>query len=168
MAAGERILGIDPGSRFMGYGIIERDGSKLRYIDADRLVLGSGSLPERLLHIDTFLTQYIAKHEPDVASIEGIFHQKFADAALKLGHARGVVVCACARASLPIFEYAPTDVKLAVTAYGRAEKAQVAAMVRIILGVQNTWPLDASDALALAICHANRPRTAFSVLSAKC
>ena len=144
----------------MGYGIIERDGSRLRYIDADRLVLGAGPLPGRLLKIDAFLTDYIAKHKPRVASIEGIFHQKFANAALKLGHARGVIVCACARAELPIFEYAPTDVKLAVTAYGRSEKAQVAAMVNIILGVKKAWSVDASDALALAICHANRPNAA--------
>lgn len=151
-----RILGIDPGSRYMGYGVIERNGSRLRYIHADRLVLGNMPFTERLLKIDAFWGELLALYEPDCAAFEGIFHQKFADAAIKLGHARGVAICACARFGIPLYEYAPTDVKQSVTSFGRAEKAQVADMVRILLGVQNTWPVDASDALAIAICHANR------------
>ena len=151
-----RILGIDPGSRYMGYGVIERNGSRLRYIHADRLVLGNMPLKARLLKIDAVLGELLALYEPDCAAFEGIFHQKFADAAIKLGHARGVAICACARFGIPLYEYAPTDVKQSVTSFGRAEKAQVADMVRILLGVQNTWPVDASDALAIAICHANR------------
>ena len=153
-----RILGIDPGSRYMGYGLIKKEGSRLIYIEANRLVLGNAPLTERLLKIDRFLTSFLEQYQPDEVAFEGIFHQKFADAAIKLGHARGVAICACARYGVPLFEYAPTDVKLSVTSYGHAEKAQVAQMVRIILGVQNTWPADASDALAIAICHANRPK----------
>jgi len=156
MTGSVRILGIDPGSRHMGYGLIEKNGSRLRYVDASRLALGSGDFIQRLLHIDGFLSAYIAEHQPAAVAIEGIFHQKYADAAIKLGHARGVAICCCARAGLPVFEYAPTDVKQSVTSYGRAEKSQVASMVRMILGVQAQWPGDASDALALAICHANR------------
>lgn len=151
-----RILGIDPGSRYMGHGIIECEGSRLRYIHADRLVLGNLPFTERLLRIDTFLTQYLDTYNPDCAAFEGIFHQKYADAAIKLGHARGVAICACARFGIPLYEYAPTDVKQSVTSFGHAEKTQVADMVRILLGVKNTWPIDASDALAIAICHANR------------
>lgn len=151
-----RILGIDPGSRYMGHGIIECEGSRLRYIHADRLVLGNLPFTERLLRIDTFLTQYLDMYNPDCAAFEGIFHQKYADAAIKLGHARGVAICACARFGIPLYEYAPTDVKQSVTSFGHAEKTQVADMVRILLGVKNTWPIDASDALAIAICHANR------------
>lgn len=151
-----RILGIDPGSRYMGYGIIERDGSRLRYVDANRLVLGNAPFTERLLKIDTFLNDYLQKMEPSCAAFEGIFHQKYADAAIKLGHARGVAIVACARFGIPLYEYAPTDVKQSVTSFGHAEKPQVADMVRIILGVQHTWPVDASDALGIAICHALR------------
>lgn len=156
--AGLRILGIDPGSRYMGYGLIEREGFRLKYVCADRLVLGDAPFTERLLKIDTFLTGFLAEFQPDEVAFEGIFHQKYADAAIKLGHARGVAICACARYGAPLFEYAPTDVKMSVTSYGHAEKTQVAQMVRIILGVQNKWPVDASDALAIAICHANRPK----------
>ena len=152
-----RILGIDPGSRYMGYGLIEREGSHLRYLEANRLVLGNAPFTERLLKIDTFLTEFLNRAQPDEVAFEGIFHQKYADAAIKLGHARGVAICACARYGVPLFEYSPTDVKLSVTSYGRAEKSQVAQMVRIILGVRESWPVDASDALAIAICHANRP-----------
>ena len=153
-----RILGIDPGSRYMGYGLIESEGSHLRYIEANRLILGNAPFTERLLKIDTFLTEFLVRTQPDEVAFEGIFHQKYADAAIKLGHARGVAICACARYGVPLYEYSPTDVKLSVTSYGRAEKAQVAQMVRIILGVQVAWPVDASDALAIAICHANRPK----------
>lgn len=151
-----RILGIDPGSRYMGYGVIERSGSRLRYVHAGRLSLGDMPFTERLLKIDAFLGEFLALYEPDCAAFEGIFHQKYADAAIKLGHARGVAICACARFGIPLYEYAPTDVKQSVTSFGRAEKPQVAEMVRLLLGVRNTWPVDASDALAIAICHANR------------
>ena len=151
-----RILGIDPGSRFMGYAIIESEGSKLRYIDANRLVLGDAPFTERLLAIDSFLTEYLDRMQPDEAAFEGIFHQKYADAAIKLGHARGVAIVACARRGIPISEYSPTDVKQSITTFGHAEKVQVAQMVRLLLGVQGNWPVDASDALAIAICHAHR------------
>ncbi|MBQ9816087.1 MAG: crossover junction endodeoxyribonuclease RuvC [Proteobacteria bacterium] len=151
-----RILGIDPGSRYMGYGVIEQEGSRLKLVDANRLVLGNAPFTERLLRIDSFLNEYLQQMQPDEAAFEGIFHQKYADAAIKLGHARGVAIVACARFGLPLFEYSPTDVKQSITSFGHAEKAQVAQMVRILLGVQNAWPVDASDALAIAICHANR------------
>ncbi|MGN1071988.1 MAG: crossover junction endodeoxyribonuclease RuvC [Bradymonadia bacterium] len=151
-----RILGIDPGSRYLGYGLIERDGSRLRYLEADRLVLGNAPLTERLLKIDRFFDAYLERTQPDCAAFEGIFHQKYADAAIKLGHARGVAICACARFGIPLFEYAPTDVKQSITSFGHAEKCQVADMVRILLGVRLDWPVDASDALAIAICHAHR------------
>lgn len=151
-----RILGIDPGSRFMGYGLIEIDGSRMHYLDANRLVLGNAPFTERLLKIDAFLSQYLEKALPNEAAFEGIFHQKFADAAIKLGHARGVAIVACARFGIPLFEYSPTDVKQSVTSFGHAEKTQVAQMVRILLGIQLQWPVDASDALAIAICHAHR------------
>ncbi|MBQ4358815.1 MAG: crossover junction endodeoxyribonuclease RuvC [Proteobacteria bacterium] len=154
-----RILGIDPGSRYMGYAIIEQEGSRLRYVDADRLVLGDAPFTQRLLSIDSFLNGYLEQMQPDEAAFEGIFHQKYADAAIKLGHARGVAIVACARFGMPLFEYSPTDVKQSVTSYGRAEKTQVAAMVRFLLGVRHELPVDATDALAIAICHANR-RTA--------
>jgi crossover junction endodeoxyribonuclease RuvC len=153
----KRILGIDPGSRYMGYGLIEQEGSRLRYVDANRLVLGNAPFTERLLKIDQFLSEYLVNMAPHEVAFEGIFHQKYADAAIKLGHARGVAICACARYGVPLFEYSPTDVKMSVTSFGHAEKPQVAQMVRILLGVTHQWPVDASDALAIAICHANHP-----------
>ena len=157
MADGIRILGIDPGSRYLGHAVIDKiDHNTLRYVHASRLVLGNGPLPERLLKIDRFLSEYIDAYKPQVVSIEGMFHQKFADAAIKLGHARGVAICACARKELAVFEYPPTEVKLSVTSYGLAEKSQVAGMVKLILGLRDEFPPDATDALALAICHANR------------
>lgn len=158
MSLVERILGIDPGSRFLGYGVIHKQGNSLSYVDAGRLVLGDGPLVQRLVAIDAFLTDYLQKYPVQSVSIEGIFHQKNAESALKLGHARGVAILACARLGLEIFEYAPTLVKKSVASYGRADKAQLAAMVRMILGVKHKWSQDASDALALAICHANRSR----------
>ena len=151
-----RILGIDPGSIDMGYGVSEQEGSHLKLVDAKWLVLGNAPFTERLLRIDSFLNEYLQQMQPDEAAFEGIFHQKYADAAIKLGHARGVAIVACARFGLPLFAYSPTDVKQSITSFGHAEKAQVAQMVRILLGVQNAWPVDASDALAIAICHANR------------
>ena len=162
----KRILGIDPGSRYMGYGLIEQNGSRLHYVDANRLVLGNAPFTSRLLHIDTFLTEYLERMQPDEVAFEGIFHQKFADAAIKLGHARGVAICACARYGAPLFEYAPTDVKQSITSFGHAEKPQVAQMVRILLGVTHDWPVDASDALAIAICHANHPTVVLNAASA--
>ena len=153
----KRILGIDPGSRYMGYGLIEQDGSRLHYVDANRLVLGNAPFTSRLLKIDQFLSDYLARMQPDEVAFEGIFHQKYADAAIKLGHARGVAICACASYGAPLFEYSPSDVKMIVTSFGHAEKPQVAQMVRILLGVVHQWPVDASDALAIAICHANHP-----------
>jgi len=158
----KRILGIDPGSRYMGYGLIEQDGSRLHYVDANRLVLGNEPFTCRLLHIDRFLSEYLPQVQPDEVAFEGIFHQKYADAAIKLGHARGVAICACARFGVPLFEYSPTDVKMSVTSFGHAEKPQVAQMVRILLGVSHQWPVDASDALAIAICHANHPTVALN------
>ncbi len=152
-----RILGIDPGSRYMGHAIIDKIGhNTLRYVHASRLVLGNGPLPDRLVKIDRFLSDYIDEYKPQVVSLEGMFHQKWANASIVLGHARGVALCACARKGLPVYEYPPTDVKVSVTSYGQAEKEQVAAMVKIILGIRDAFPPDATDALALAICHANR------------
>lgn len=158
MPGAESILGIDPGSRFLGYGVIEKSGNRLRYVDAGRLVLGDGPLVGRLVQIDAFLSRYILEHPVQSVAIEGLFYQKNADSALKLGHARGVAMTACARGGLQIFEYAPTLVKKSVASFGHADKAQLAAMVRMILGVSHTWAPDASDALALAICHANRSK----------
>ena len=157
MPEGVRILGIDPGSRYMGHAIIDKIGhNTLRYVHASRLVLGNGPLPDRLVAIDRFLTAYIEEYQPQALAIEGMFHQKWANASIVLGHARGVALCTCARMGLKVFEYPPTDVKMSVTSYGQADKTQVAAMVSIILGIRGAFPPDASDALAIAICHANR------------
>ncbi len=151
------ILGLDPGSRFTGYGIIESRGSSLIHITSGRVVAGSGPLIDRLEVIFSELQALIEEHSPSEAAIEGIFHHRNADSALKLGHARGVALLACRLAKLNVAEYQPSVVKQAVTGRGNADKMQVQQMVRIMLSLQHAkLDLDTSDALGVAICHAHR------------
>lgn len=151
-----RILGVDPGSRMLGYGVVERDGSRLRHIDNGVLVLGARKpMPERLCAIHAQLAEVIRTHRPDVAAFEQVFFARNARSALQLGHARGVAVLTAAEAGLPVAEYAPAEIKLAVAATGRADKAQVQQMVKLLLGLPEVPQEDAADALAVAICHSH-------------
>jgi len=150
-----RIIGIDPGSRFTGFGIIEKSGNKLALLHAGRIAVPKGELHARLYLIFQGLSDIIAQHRPTEAAVEGLFHHRNADSALKLGQARGAALVACAHHHLSVAEYAPTHVKQAVVGTGRADKDQVQKMVKLILSMDATaLALDASDALALAICHA--------------
>jgi crossover junction endodeoxyribonuclease RuvC len=149
-----RILGIDPGSRFTGYGIIDSERGKCRVVSSGRIATGAGDMAPRLALIDAQLTALIAEFSPQEAAFEEVFVSKNLRSALVLGQARGVALCAAARASLPVAEYAATQVKLAVTGTGRAEKEQVQHMVRILLNLQGKLLADASDALAVALTHA--------------
>jgi crossover junction endodeoxyribonuclease RuvC len=154
-----RILGIDPGSHYTGYGIIDKLGNRLVHIGSGRLdVHGpTGTLPIRLEAIYAGLMEVIHQHQPEAAAIEGVFYHRNAASALTLGHARGVAMLACQHGGLSLNEYPPTVVKQAVTGSGRAQKEQVQQMVRVILALgPSEMPLDQSDALAIAICHANR------------
>jgi crossover junction endodeoxyribonuclease RuvC len=156
MATPVRILGIDPGSRYTGYGIIETAGGKSRLLDAGRLDVRDGTMPQRLLAILEGLGRVIRDHAPVEIAIEETFVNKVnAASALVLGQARGAAICACAQAGLPVSEYAASQVKLAIAGSGRADKVQVAHMVRVLLNVREKWPADAADALAVALTHAH-------------
>ena len=152
-----RIFGIDPGSVRTGYGCVETDGTRHRLVICGALSTPSGSLlPERLHVIHDGLKRLLRDSAPDCVVIENLFHAKNVRSALVLGHARGVAVLAAVEAGLPLVEYTPAEIKLAIVGYGRAEKGQVQQMVKLLLGLTAPpTPHDAADALAVAICHAN-------------
>ncbi|MDR3545217.1 MAG: crossover junction endodeoxyribonuclease RuvC, partial [Candidatus Limnocylindrales bacterium] len=154
------VLGIDPGTAALGYGIIDRTGSRLRAIDYGAFHTPADlSLPERLLAIHAFLLDLIELHGPALLGVERIFHSRNVQTALAIGHARGVVLLAAAQHNLEVREATPSEVKLGVTGYGAADKEQVATMVATILGLaEPPAPDDAADALAIAIWTANRER----------
>jgi crossover junction endodeoxyribonuclease RuvC len=157
-ATNVRILGLDPGSRRTGYGIIEcSGGSKQTPLANGCIVTGNGSLAERLRCIFDGVQSLVERYRPDEIAIERVFVNRNVDSALKLGHARGAALCAVP-GKVPVFEYAPRAIKLAVVGFGGAEKEQVAHMIRALLGVEGRIPADASDALAVALCHANSRR----------
>jgi crossover junction endodeoxyribonuclease RuvC len=150
-----KIFGIDPGSDRTGYGCVETDGSRHRVVTSGVIRTPSAAtFPEKLLSIHAGLVTLIEECQPDCVAVENLFHAVNARSALKLGHARGVAMLAAVKAGLPIAEYTPAEVKRAVVGYGRAEKHQVQRMVTLILGLSVApTPHDASDALAVAICH---------------
>ncbi len=150
-----RILGIDPGSRYTGYGIIDVESGNSRLVAHGRVVAGSGELRERLLKIDAELDRLLGEFGPVEAAFEEVFVSRNVRSALILGHARGVALCAVARAGLPVSEYAASQVKMALTGSGRADKDQVQHMVRVMLNLQESLAEDASDALAVALTHAH-------------
>lgn len=145
-------LGIDPGTRFLGWGVVRRSGNRLTHIAHGVIRAGTKeALATRLVTIERELRQVIEEHRPEVGSVESLFFHKDAQAAAKLGHARGVVLLCLERASVRIFEHAPARVKRTLTGNGQAEKRQVAQMVKAVLGIEEAMASDASDALALAI-----------------
>lgn len=151
-----RILGIDPGSRQTGYGIIESIGQRNLHVAHGRIRSTDGDMAQRLLAIFTGLEEIIREFMPAEIAVEETFVNRVnASSALVLGQARGVAVCAAARSGVPVAEYAATQVKLAVTGTGRAEKQQVQHMVRAMLKLQGVLTADASDALAVALTHAH-------------
>jgi crossover junction endodeoxyribonuclease RuvC len=150
-----KIFGIDPGSNRTGYGCVEMKGSRHHLVICGTLSAPRGAtFPDKLKHIHAGLSALLARHRPDCVAIESLFHARNVRSALMLGHARGVALLAAAEAGLPVFEYAPAEVKRAVVGYGRAEKAQVQQMIKLLLGLAAPpEPHDAADALAVAICH---------------
>jgi crossover junction endodeoxyribonuclease RuvC len=153
-----KVFGIDPGSARTGYGCVQSDGSRHRMVVCGAIVNpASSSFPEKLRVIHVELSILIARHRPDIVAIENLFHAVNARSALKLGHARGVAMLAAVEAGVPIVEYTPAEVKQSVVGYGRAEKGQVQSMVQLLLGLSDPpTPFDASDALAIAVCHLHR------------
>lgn len=157
-----RILGIDPGSRLTGYGVVDVAGNQIRHVTHGTLKLSATggrqeiSLEDRLLLIHQGLSDVIAEFKPRVMAIERVFFAKNATSALKLGQARGAAILSGAIHGLEIVEYSPSEVKAAVVGHGQADKEQVARMLKLLLGMkaQEFRTSDASDGLALAVCHA--------------
>ncbi|NVN98679.1 MAG: crossover junction endodeoxyribonuclease RuvC [Geobacteraceae bacterium] len=150
------ILGIDPGSRITGYGIIRKQGNRLLHIDNGAIFTENAvDFPGRLKRIFDGLTEVIEKYPPDAVAIEDMFFANNAQSALKLGQARGAAIVAGVNAGLPVFEYTALQVKQSVVGHGKAAKEQVQQMVKVLLGLPEIAQADASDALAVAICHAN-------------
>ena len=156
-----RVLGVDPGSDTTGYGVIDSLGSAYELVEyAGIRAPARFAFAERLYIITQKLEEVIARLRPHACSVEETFYAVNVKSALKLGHVRGVVLVAAARAGVPVFEYSPLEIKSALVGYGRAEKHQVQEMVRLLLGLKDPpEPLDASDALATAICHINTAST---------
>jgi crossover junction endodeoxyribonuclease RuvC len=153
-----RILGIDCGTQRTGYGLIESDGRHHTFVNAG--VIGtnvSDDLAVRLAAIASELRHVLNSFRPEAVAVEEVFHSINSKSALKLAHVRGVVLLLAAEAGVPVSEYSPLSIKMSVTGYGRAEKQQVGLMVRSLLDAQSAAfaTFDASDALAVAICHAN-------------
>ena len=150
------ILGIDPGTRVTGYGLVREHQRALHYIDSGCIRTTSNApLSQRLLEIFNGICQLMEKHQPEHVAIEQIFMHKNPNSALKLGHARGVAMLACALQHVVTHEYSAREVKQAVVGYGSAQKTQVQHMVVHLLMLSSTPQADAADALAVAICHSN-------------
>jgi crossover junction endodeoxyribonuclease RuvC len=161
------ILGIDPGSRLCGYGLISARGNKLDYLASGVIKMGASPFPERLHTIFTDISDIIEEFAPAAAAIEDVFMGKNASSALKLGQARGAAIVACTRYDLPVAEYSPRRVKQALVGKGQAEKSQVQQMVKSLLGLASVPAEDAADALAIAICHANTESTLIRMAGVK-
>lgn len=152
------ILGIDPGTAALGYGVVERIGGRLRAIDHGCLVTSPDlPMPERLLAIHGLLDDLLSLHEPAIVAVERLFFSRNAQTAIAVGQARGVVLLAAAQHGKPVREATPNEVKSAIAGYGAADKEQVQRMVQLVLGMAELpRPDDAADALAIAVCIANR------------
>jgi crossover junction endodeoxyribonuclease RuvC len=155
-----RIIGIDPGSRATGYGLIESDGVHSIHLAHGVLRLEGDALAPRLGQIFSSITTLINEHRPEVMAIEQVFVSKNPSSALKLGQARGAAICAAVNLGLAVAEYSPRGIKQAIVGTGRAEKAQVQHMVQMLLGLQQKPQADAADALAVALSHAHTSRFA--------
>ncbi len=154
-----RVLGIDPGSRITGYGLVEQQGSRLAHVDNGAIFTDKATdFPGRLKLIFEGISSVIANYGPEAVAVEDIFFSTNVSSALKLGQARGAAIAAAVHAGLPVFEYTALQVKKAVVGEGKAAKEQVQKMVQVLLGLPEPAQADASDAVAVAICHINSYR----------
>jgi len=155
-----RVLGIDPGSRYCGFGVVEDSGgTRMRHLAHGVLALGEGTpVEERLCLLHKGLARALSEHRPDLVAVEDVFHARNARSALVLGQARGVALLAAAQSGARVRSFSPSVIKQAVTGTGRAEKEQVGRMVAVLLGIVVQGRFDASDALAAAICGVLRAR----------
>ncbi len=150
-----RILGIDPGSRITGFGVIEVNHGKFSYITSGCIRVEGKSLPQKLKSIFESVTEIITEFSPTEMAVEQVFMRNNVSSALKLGQARGAAICAGVMQTLDVFEYTATQVKLAVVGKGHADKTQVQFMMRALLSLPGLPQEDAADALACALCHSN-------------
>lgn len=154
-----RVLGVDPGSVVTGFGVVERRGRGLACVDCGTIPAGGGPLSDRLLAVHDGLVEVIDAYEPHLVAIENAFLGRNPKALAVMSQARGVLIVAARRADLPVYEYTPREVKRSVVGTGRASKTQVAYMVGSLLALgDGRLPADATDSLAVAICHLNRDR----------
>jgi len=162
-----RILGVDPGSRRTGYGIIEANAGGITYQTHGVITAGNGEFTERLASLFIGLSDVIATYQPECVGMEDVFMARNAASALKLGQARGALIAACAHGGLTVTPYSPTKVKQSVTGFGRAEKGQIQHMIQLLLKPPSPLQEDAADALAVAICHANHALSPAGKLAAQ-
>jgi crossover junction endodeoxyribonuclease RuvC len=163
-----RILGIDPGSRQTGFGVVDFTGDTPEYVDSGTIRSRDGAFSDRLKSIFSSVGEIVAAHRPDAVAIESVFMARNAGSALKLGHARSAALCATFAYDVDVFEYAPREIKLAIVGTGSATKEQVQHMVVSLLKLDGAPAADAADALAAAICHGHqrRPRSRLEAATA--
>ncbi len=154
----KRILGIDPGSRFTGFGVLDFQGDRASYVASGTIKSSDGAFPDRLKMIFDSVSDVVEQYRPDIVAIESVFMAKNAGSALKLGHARSAAICATFAFDIEVFEYAPREIKQAVVGTGSASKDQVQHMVVSLLQLDGAPASDAADALAAAICHGHQRR----------
>lgn len=150
-----RILGIDPGLRVTGFGVLEKHGTRLTYVTSGVIRTPTADLPQRLKTIFDGVATVVREHQPEQAAVEKVFVNVNPQSTLLLGQARGAALCALVHCDLPVFEYTALQLKQAVVGYGRARKEQVQEMVTRLLNLSGTPSTDAADALGVAICHAH-------------
>lgn len=155
MSQNTRIIGIDPGSRSTGFGVIDSDGFRHSYVASGHIRIQGDDLPQRLGYIFNEISEVVVKWQPTAMGIEQVFVNKNVDSALKLGQARGAAICAGVQADLSIGEYSPRAIKKAVVGKGAADKAQIQQMMKILLKLDFLPQSDEADGLAIAVCHAN-------------
>lgn len=149
------ILGIDPGSRITGYGLVLSERGQLKHVDNGVIQANADTFVDRLAQIHNGVAEIIAQYRPDQVAIEEVFVNKNVSSAMKLGQARGAAIVAATQVRLPVSEYTATNVKQAVVGTGRADKSQVQTMIKMLLSLPENPLADAADALAIAVCHAN-------------
>lgn len=158
MAEKLRILGIDPGSRLTGFGVLDFEADNPTYVASGTVQSTDGDFPDRLKLIFDSVSRIVRQYQPDVVAIESVFVHRNAGSALKLGHARSAALCATFESNVEVFEYAPREIKQAVVGNGSATKDQVQHMVVSILQLDGEPSFDAADALATALCHGHQRR----------
>ena len=159
MTMPNRVLGIDPGSRITGYGLVDQTPGGLTYVASGCIRISGEEFPQRLKQIFDGIDQVVAQYQPNQMAIEQVFMHKNADSAIKLGQARGAAICAVLARAVPVSEYAARQIKQALVGKGNADKVQVQHMVKILLGLQGKIQTDAGDALGVALCHIHHAQT---------